>query len=207
MLSLRDLFLGTNKFTGTIPEEIGELTELRAFGLDENFLTGKIPNIWTCSKLLILYLDSNQLTGTISPEIKGMTELIDVRFRKNVLTGTIPPEIHDLTHLELFYVDDNKLTGTIPATWELMTRLQELQFYKNDLTGVLPDSMHTLKDLSKFVLSIYHNDVYAFPLSCEMQMNELGIVMRKSPVLTFSCSFSIFHYYLSQRSCMPTTTS
>lgn len=135
------------------PSELSSLTELQAIGLDENLLTGTIPEVIYSSftNLMILYLDANHLEGTISNNVQKLRKLVDLRLRQNTFAGSLPTTLrHYLTRLELLYVKDNKLTGTIPPCWDLMQRLQELKLYKNVLMGTLPDQIHMVNTLSKW---------------------------------------------------------
>ena len=56
--------------TGSIPSEIGNLTNLKKLYLSYNDLTGSIPpEIGNLTNLTSLHLESNQLTGIIPDEI------------------------------------------------------------------------------------------------------------------------------------------
>ena len=61
-----ELDLGGQGLTGSIPPEIGSLTNLRHLYLYNNQLTGSIPSeIGNLTNLTRLYLENNQLTGVI----------------------------------------------------------------------------------------------------------------------------------------------
>ena len=62
--------------TGSIPPEIGCLTNLTDLFLFYNQLTGEIPpEIGNLTNLYSLYLHTNQLTGEIPSEIGNLTNL------------------------------------------------------------------------------------------------------------------------------------
>merc|ERR1712071_536977 len=66
--SLQNLFLSSNKLSGTISKNIGQLTKLLVLWLDDNSLSGKIPNeISALGDLEDLYLNDNALTGMVPP--------------------------------------------------------------------------------------------------------------------------------------------
>ena len=80
--------------TGSIPPEIGNLTNLISLNLGNNNLTGDIPpEVWTLENLTYLSLHSNELTGEIPSSIGNLTNLILLNLSSNQLTGEIPIEI------------------------------------------------------------------------------------------------------------------
>ena len=65
-----ELKLSYTNLTGSIPPEIGNLTNLRYLYLDDNQLTGEIPpEIGNLTNLTGFYLQDNQLSGIIPDEI------------------------------------------------------------------------------------------------------------------------------------------
>jgi hypothetical protein len=107
--------LGSRELTGSIPPEIGNLTNLTNLYLDLNQLTGSIPpEIGNLINLTNLNLGHNQLTGPIPSEIGNLINLTTLALSSNQLTGSIPPEIGNLTNLWWLGLDDNQLTGIIP---------------------------------------------------------------------------------------------
>ncbi|XWS28514.1 hypothetical protein CRYUN_Cryun25bG0076200 [Craigia yunnanensis] len=70
MVSLTQLWLHGNQFTGTIPENIGNLTSLKDLNLNRNQLIGLIPESLANMELDNLVLNNNQLMGPI-PKFKA----------------------------------------------------------------------------------------------------------------------------------------
>jgi hypothetical protein len=106
-----------NGFTGNIPPEIGNLTELRELYLGVNELTGNIPDeIGDLSDTLQkLYLVSNQLTGTIPSALGNLTNLLELDVSYNQLFGSIPSTFDALQALVTFDVTGNCLVDFAPV--------------------------------------------------------------------------------------------
>jgi len=95
-----EISLYNQGLTGSIPPEIGCLTNLTILGLSGNQLTGEIPpEIGSLTNLYVLLLTHNQLTGEIPPEIGNLTNLYVLHLNDNQLSGLIPEEICNLSNL------------------------------------------------------------------------------------------------------------
>ena len=95
------LDLWGNYLTGTIPTQLGRLTDLEVLWLYENRLTGTIPSqIGKMKKLKKLNLRENNLNGSIPSQLFDATELIDLYLNLNGLTGSISTFIGQLDKLE-----------------------------------------------------------------------------------------------------------
>ncbi len=152
-----NLNLYSNKLSGTIPAEIGDLTKLKFLYLDNNQLSGNIPaQIGNLTSLQGLTLYANQLTGNIPSEIGNLTKLQELELDDNQLSGNIPPQIGNLTKLQVLALYANQLTGAIPSEIGNLTNLQGLVLYANQLTGAIPSEIGNLNSLTYLKLSSNH---------------------------------------------------
>ena len=121
------LSLFANRLRGTIPAELGQLTELRNLRLARN---------------------SSRLTGAIPAELGNLPNLETLNLDSNALDGAIPVELGGLSQLQGLYVGHNDLTGPVPQEFGRLTRLRELAFLGNiDMSGALPSSLTNLRSL------------------------------------------------------------
>jgi hypothetical protein len=70
------MYLNANEFTGSIPPEIGNLTNLMAFGPAENQFSGQLPTeMGKLRELTHLWLYLNRFNGTLPTELGNLEEL------------------------------------------------------------------------------------------------------------------------------------
>ena len=145
--------LSEAKLNGTIPPELGRLSDLQVLYLHRNNLTGEVPGtLNSLSKLRLLYLYDNGLTG-ISDELgPGMTELRRLFAQRNDLTGEIPSGLGSMTNLDWLTLYSNQLTGEIPAELGGLTRLKRLYVHENGLTGEIPRELAGVSSLTHLLL-------------------------------------------------------
>ena len=142
------LELYENPLTGSLPAELGRLTQLQRLELFHHQLTGGIPpELSQLTQLQYLDLSSNQLTGAIPVELSQLTQLQSLYLSHNQLMGGIPPELGQLTRLGLLWLNENQLTGGIPAELGQLTQLQYLDLSENQLTGAIPGELGQLTQL------------------------------------------------------------
>lgn len=141
--------LEQNQLNGTIPAELGDLTNLIQLDLFQNQLTGTIPPaLGNLPNLTQLYLYNNDLTGGIPPELGNLTSLVNFDVGANDLTGTIPVELGNLTNLVYLFLGVNAFEGEIPVEFGNLTNMQFLLLGRNQLTGTIPTALTNLTNLT-----------------------------------------------------------
>jgi len=146
--NLRYLYLYDNQLTGSIPSELGNLSNLTYLDLSDNQLTGSIPTeLGNLSNLGWLELNNNELTGSIPSELGNLSNLEQLELDNNQLTGSIPSELGNLSNLEQLELDNNELTGSIPTELGNLSNLEQLHLYSNQLTGSIPTELGNLSNL------------------------------------------------------------
>ena len=151
--NLQGLSLWGNRLTGGIPKELGSLANLRALSLSGNQLTGGIPEeLGSLANLQGLDLLGNQLTGVIPKELGNLANLRWLWLHVNQLTGEIPKELGNLAQLESLLLQGNQLTGGIPKELGNLANLQRLDLSDNRLTGSIAKELGNLSNLQKLFL-------------------------------------------------------
>ncbi len=144
------LLLSDNQLTGSIPTELGNLSNLEDLWLSDNQLTGSIPTeLGNLSNLIRLQLYSNQLTGSIPTELGNLSNLRFLFLYSNQLTGSIPTELGNLSNLIRLQLYSNQLTGSIPTELGNLSNLEFLQLSDNQLTGSIPQEVLDLRVLKR----------------------------------------------------------
>ena len=144
-LDLRD-----RNLNGSIPTQIGHLTELEYLKLNGNRLTGAIPSeIGHLSRLTELDLHSNQLTGAIPATIGELVGLTSLDLSGNQLTDAIPGTLGSLTALSSLDLSGNQLTGAIPGTIDQLVGLTGLHLDGNAITGAVPVTVTNLTKITQ----------------------------------------------------------
>ncbi|KAG5598318.1 hypothetical protein H5410_029688, partial [Solanum commersonii] len=123
---LENLDLSMNNFSGTIPPEIGNITNLLFLNLNINQFSGTIPQqIGSLAKLQTLRIFYNHLNGSIPEEIGYLRSLTKLSLCRNFLTGSIPASLGNLSNLSILLLYNNQLSGSIPASLGNLTHYHD----------------------------------------------------------------------------------
>ncbi|XP_023927591.1 receptor-like protein EIX2 [Quercus suber] len=155
---LLNLDLSFNNFDGQVPLFPSEMMEY--VNLRENMFSGTMPeNIGEILPMLsYLDLSSNFINGTIPPSIGMLKNLQFLVLRNNCLAGELPPHWEELQNLNLLDVANNNISGKLPSSMQFLGSLKWLLLGKNHLEGQFPSS---LKNCTKLVnLDLAGNKFY-----------------------------------------------
>lgn len=153
--NLRLVFLSLNPLKGTLPISAGNLSSsLENFVADSCQIKGSIPEgIGNLSNLVRLSLQDNDLKGTIPTTIGRLRKLQSLSFSGNNLEGSTPSDLCDIESLSFLYLGENKLVGSVPSCLGNVSSLRELSMGANNLTSTIPSTLWRLKDIQLLQLS------------------------------------------------------
>ncbi len=123
LIKLTNLGLGGNNFTGGIPSEIGNLINLEQLWLGgNNNLGGSIPpQLGNLTNLTHFVLNDCGLTGSLPKELVGQTNIFYWRLFNNDLSGCYPSELAVICgRLRPGYNGDDQISdgNNFDASWE-----------------------------------------------------------------------------------------
>ncbi|KAL9987501.1 hypothetical protein ACROYT_G001822 [Oculina patagonica] len=147
IVQLRNLqnFLGNNMdgegFTGRLPEDIGNMTELRFLSLAGNNLSGQIPR--SISRLKKLwYLDLRNTPGMMHGylnDLFAIPSLSQLYVSGVNFIGEMPPMLPK--KIGYLVLPGNNISGKFPQISPNTTRVRILNLANNQLTGDIPGEL------------------------------------------------------------------
>lgn len=91
------------------------MDQLEFLRIDNNEFTGTLPDeLYNLFNLKNLFLESNRFTGTISSKVGQLRNIRNMNLRNNMFTGTIPTELGRLFEAESFRFHYNDFDGSMP---------------------------------------------------------------------------------------------
>ncbi|XP_010263449.1 PREDICTED: probable inactive receptor kinase At5g67200 [Nelumbo nucifera] len=134
------------------PDTLTRLDQLRILSLQNNSLTGPIPDLSGLVNLKTLFLDHNSFSGVILASISSLHRLRTLDLSSNNLTGPIPSGLTLLDRLYYLRLDKNRLVGAVPPFNQ--SSLLVFNVSRNNLTGAVP----VTPTLSRFDTSAFSSN-------------------------------------------------
>jgi YD repeat-containing protein len=145
--------LDNNNLTGSLPESLGDLSDLQVLDVSNNLIQGDIPeSIGKFPALTHIFFQYNQMSGALPDTLGNITTLQYLNLRNNGFTGSIPASFGDLTNVTMMYLNSNALSGPIPASLGQLSKLTAFYLFSNQLTDSIPSQLGNLVNMKDFRL-------------------------------------------------------
>ncbi|KAL3686777.1 hypothetical protein R1sor_013086 [Riccia sorocarpa] len=199
---LKTLFLQNNKFSGSIPETLGNFQGPLTIDLSSNGFTGTIPESLGNNTYGTLILSNNQLTGGFPLSLTRMQTVMANRNSLDVLTGVGSVPTDGFNVINELGLGQNRFAGPWPTWITELVNLTSLDVSGNNITvdlsginvtGGIPIALEILKSLD-YSLNASHNPLN-IPIPCGDFVSNVGILDLTDTGLTGtfdSCFFRSF---------------
>jgi Leucine-rich repeat (LRR) protein len=143
MPSLELIYMNRNKVS-ELPEDIGNLKQLRRLYLGHNQLEYLPDSFYELTELRMLILKANKLTS-LDDKIRQLQRLVNLDISKNQLSE-LPAGIGQCRELKQLQLNSNKL-ASLPWQMKDLGVLEELNIARNQLTAIesLPTAIKVLR--------------------------------------------------------------
>ncbi|XP_062000138.1 receptor-like protein 20 isoform X2 [Rosa rugosa] len=149
-----------NKFTGKLSPVICNMSSLRALVLDNNNLSGMIPQCFGnfSDRLTLLLLRNNSFHGTLPQTYTNKSNLRILDVSQNQLQGQLPRSLANCLMLETLVLSNNYFNDVFPFWMATLPELKLLAMRHNAFQGLIgkPENNQQFPQLR--VLDISHNN-------------------------------------------------
>lgn len=122
-------------------EGVGAMKAIQSFQVHGNFISGTIPQeIDELTNVVILKLGRNPITGTL-PLFKNLKRVVQFNCNFCALHGEFPDMFAYMPSLEISYWDGNGFSGSLPHSLGVAKKLKRLSFNINSFTGAIPEGI------------------------------------------------------------------
>ena len=142
-------------FSGPIPKAMANLTQLVYLDFSNNKFSGSIPLLSLSKSLTHIDLSHNNLTGPISSfHWDGLVNLVVLDLSNNALNGSLPTQLFSLPSLQMIQLSNNQFSGPLSEFPVVpFSALNTLDLSSNNLEGPIPESVFHLQSLNILDLS------------------------------------------------------
>lgn len=166
---LRSLYMSFNSFYGSLPTQISKLTHLEEFYMFGNMIDGSLPgeSIAALTNMREFIMPNNFLSGTIPNVFNRMAKLEQLSLydqkSESLITGTLP-HFRNAPKMWYFDISNNDLTGSIPSTF-----MENSVYLNEDVTVYLSNNELTgavpvgLDAFSSLDILIVGNSITSLP--------------------------------------------
>ncbi|MED6107606.1 hypothetical protein PIB30_015566 [Stylosanthes scabra] len=149
----KDSLFASVNYMGTLPESIGNLTNLAFLSLNDNSFHGEIPrSLFRLENLEHLHLGYNFFEGKLALDMFLKLKMLNVlnlsHNKLSLFLENRAVNVTSLPPLQVLGLGSSNLHGEIPIWIMNLTSLYYLDLYDNNLQGKIPYSLFKLENLT-----------------------------------------------------------
>ncbi|KAM3762134.1 hypothetical protein ACB098_01G321700 [Castanea mollissima] len=145
---LVDLNLSFNSFSGQLPVEIFNLSNLNVLDISRNNFSGHFPGgISGLKNLFVFDAFSNSFSGPLPVEVSQLDSLKVLNFAGSYFNGPIPSEYGSFKSLEFLHLGGNFLSGNIPPELGKLKTVTHMEIGYNTYQGSIPWQLGNMSEL------------------------------------------------------------
>jgi len=142
MANITTIQVGSNQFSGPLPEDVFSSPLLQVFSAVSNCFTGSLPVVMCSSASLnTLALDGLQSAPSCQMKfLRGLNGILPPNLYtiRSLLTGGLPVCLFQMGNLTTLHLSGNGLTGTLPRNIQISSALRDLSLSHNKLHSTIP---------------------------------------------------------------------
>ncbi|KAB2027721.1 hypothetical protein ES319_D05G051300v1 [Gossypium barbadense] len=144
------LNLSTKKLAGKLPgKQFSVFTELVELNISQNSFSGEIPvEIFNLTNLRSLDISRNNFSGHFQGGVTGLQNLVVLDAFSNSFSGPLPVELSKLEFLKVLNLAGSYFSGPIPSAYGFFKRLEFLHLAGNFITGNIPPELGNLQTVT-----------------------------------------------------------
>ncbi|WP_338768352.1 T9SS type B sorting domain-containing protein [Bernardetia sp. ABR2-2B] len=152
------LNLSRRNLTDSLPNSLGNLSELRSLNISSNNLTGSLEMLTMLTKLTVFSMAATNYKssyGNVPSMFGQMRQLTYLNMAQNGFTAPISDTtgFFLLTNLQELYINSNSFTGTMQNQFGNFRNLKKLNISSCRFSGALPTTLRRLTALEEFYLA------------------------------------------------------
>ncbi|KAJ0794624.1 putative non-specific serine/threonine protein kinase [Helianthus annuus] len=201
--SLEHLHLGSNKFTGSIPNSFGTLKNVLTLDIGNNYLSHMIPKfLGELSSLRILLLGKNNFSGSIPQQLCRLTNASMIDLSNNFLSGSIPsclqnirgPSYQAFMHTRYLYHEGYDRGELLSPSFYYQGIIKRRFKFPDDLFKIQDEVLFT----TKYISLTYKGDALDSMSGLDLSSNKLtGYIPEELGLLTHIHALNLSHNKLT----------
>ncbi|XP_058069575.1 receptor-like protein kinase 7 [Magnolia sinica] len=140
--------LYSNNLSGILPQKLGSWSAFDFIDASGNFFTGPIPpDMCKQGKMKQLLMLDNMFSGEFPATYANCFSLTRLRVTNNLLSGRFPDGIWGLPLIDMIDLANNRFDGPVSSDIGKATNLMQINLANNRFSGALPPEITNVVDL------------------------------------------------------------